>query len=198
MLSSSCWVSKTREGAISCGNLPCDTNFCIETAQCCCRVITVIFDVTLLLLAGLLLVWQHGWHSLLFHAQRARLCGRGRHWRDVKRLRLKLVIDLVSSDKRPDEHVFPHALKSSVPKWSRSYVQCMYRPHKSKRFEHRLTENVAWRLGCACRWRLRFLSGYQITLQRKNYPTWFGEDISTIQVDVEFQENHRLRVQVNW
>ena len=39
--------------------------------------------------------------------------------------------------------------------------------------------------------------GYQVLLSRINYPSWFGEDIQDVMVDVEFQENERLRIKVN-
>ena len=38
--------------------------------------------------------------------------------------------------------------------------------------------------------------GYQVNLQRINYPAITGEEMQQVQVDVEFQENERLRIKV--
>ena len=40
-------------------------------------------------------------------------------------------------------------------------------------------------------------SGYEVNLRRKNYPSWFGQDILEVKLEVEFQENHRLRLKVS-
>ena len=40
--------------------------------------------------------------------------------------------------------------------------------------------------------------GYQVNLQRINYPSIVGEDIQQAVVDVEFQANERLRIGVRW
>ena len=40
--------------------------------------------------------------------------------------------------------------------------------------------------------------GYRIELRRVNFPSWFGEEVNDVTVDVEFQENHRLRVKVGY
>jgi hypothetical protein len=40
--------------------------------------------------------------------------------------------------------------------------------------------------------------GYQVELGRVNFPSWYGESINTVMVDVEFQEDHRLRVKVRY
>ena len=39
--------------------------------------------------------------------------------------------------------------------------------------------------------------GYRVNIRRKEFNTWFTKDIWDATVDVEFQENERLRVKVS-
>ena len=38
--------------------------------------------------------------------------------------------------------------------------------------------------------------GFQLQLRRIDTPSWFGGDFATVQLDVEFQTDHRLRLKV--
>lgn len=38
--------------------------------------------------------------------------------------------------------------------------------------------------------------GLRVTLDRRNTPSWFGDDINRVVIDFEYQENYRLRVKV--
>ena len=39
-------------------------------------------------------------------------------------------------------------------------------------------------------------SGYEVTIRRINYPSWYGRDIEDVLLNVEFQSDSRLRMKV--